>query len=85
MSILPPFKKNTGESNAWKRLLSFINKNDILYKYQFAFRAKHGPNIALMLIVDNILQALEKGEFVISVFIDFSQAFDTVNHDILFR
>ena len=37
-----------------------------------------------MAMRDNLIQALEKGEFVVGVFLDFSQAFDTVNHDILF-
>ena len=38
-----------------------------------------------ILIVDRILQAIDKGEFVIGVFLDFSKAFDTVNHNNLLR
>ena len=41
--------------------------------------------MALMAMMDNLIQALEKGEFVVGVFLDFSKAFDTVNHDILFE
>ena len=39
--------------------------------------------MALMAMMDNLIQALEKDEFVVGVFLDFSKAFDTVNHDIV--
>merc|ERR1712208_30340 len=41
--------------------------------------------MALLKLVDFISEALEKGEYVIGLFLDFSKAFDTVNHEILFR
>ena len=33
--------------------------------------------------MDYIVTAMERGDFVISIFLDFSKAFDTVNHQIL--
>ena len=33
--------------------------------------------------MDNLTQALEKGKYVVGVFLDFSKAFDTVDHEIL--
>ena len=38
-----------------------------------------------MAMMDNLIQTLKKGQFVVGVFLDFSKAFDTVNHDILFE
>ena len=38
-----------------------------------------------MFLTDKILNALENGEFVLGLFLDFSKAFDTVNHGILFQ
>ena len=35
--------------------------------------------------MDKITKSLENGEFVVGVFLDFSRAFDTVNHDILLQ
>ena len=35
--------------------------------------------------MDKISNALENGEYVLGLFLDFSKAFDTVNHDILFE
>ena len=68
----------------YNRLITFINAHDILYKYQFGFRADHSPNLALLFMIDKISDALENGEYVLGLFLDFSKAFDTVNHDILF-
>ena len=39
--------------------------------------------MALIMLVDKITEALDKGELVIGVFLDFSKAFDTVNHRLL--
>ena len=41
--------------------------------------------MALITIVDRITEALENGECVIGIFLDFSKAFDTVDHIILLR
>ena len=65
------------------RLTRFIVKNDILYKYQFGFRRSHSTTLALIDVVDNIRKNLHMGKKVAGVYIDFSKAFDTVNHDIL--
>ena len=41
--------------------------------------------MALMQLMDQLIKSLEKGETVIGVFLDFSKAFDTVDHDILLK
>ena len=84
VSVLPLFSKIL-ERLMYNRLLDFINKHNLLYKYQFGFRKQHSPNLALIILVDKISEALDKGDFVLGLFLDFSKAFDTVNHDILFK
>ena len=68
----------------YKRLLAFINEHNLLYCNQFGFRSNHSPNLALILLMDKISGALERGDYVLGLFLDFSKAFDTVDHDILF-
>ena len=41
--------------------------------------------MSLTCLVDKISNALEGGEYVLGLFLDFSKAFDTVHHDILFE
>ena len=71
------------EKVMYNRLISFLNKYKILYKYQFGFRKDHSTYLALMCLMDKLIKCLENGEHVVGVFLDFSKAFDTVDHDIL--
>ena len=83
VSVLPVFSKIL-ERIMYNQLLSFINKHKLLYSYQFGFRINHAPELALLCLADKISDALENGEYVLGLFLDFSKAFDTVNHEILF-
>ncbi len=66
-----------------KRLYKFLCDNNILYKYQFGFQPKLSTTLALVEIVHNIRNAIEKGEYTIGVYLDLTKAFDTVDHKIL--
>ena len=67
------------------RLRKFLQKFNILYEYQFGFRPGHSTNLALLNSVDSILANFDQGEIVVGIFIDFSKAFDSLDHDILLQ
>ena len=58
VSVLPLFSKIL-ERLMYSRLLSFINKHNIWYAFQFGFRMLHSPNLALIILVNRISKALE--------------------------
>ena len=74
---------NVFEKIMYDRLLDFVNKFDRLYAHQYGFRKNRSTYMALLPLVDNLTQALENGEHVVGVYLDFSNAFDTVDHMIL--
>lgn len=84
VSILSTFSK-IFERIMYNRLMSFINKHNLLYKFQFGFRKDYNTNLALITLIDKISDALDSGKNVVGVFLDFSKAFDTVNHEILLK
>jgi len=71
------------EKAFYKRLSSFVTHHKILYNLQFGFRESHSTHMAVIKLLDRVIDSLDKGEFAAAIFLDFSKAFDTVNHNIL--
>ena len=67
----------------YNRLLSFVNKHPLFYKYQFCFRKGYSTNFAMITLIQKISQALDEGNYVLGIFLDLSKAFDTVSHSFL--
>ena len=65
-----------------KRLCNFLDLHHILYDFQFGFRKHHSTALALIEVLDNIYEHLDKREYVIGIYLDLQKAFDTVNYDI---
>lgn len=65
------------------RLNKYLNKFNILKPCQFGFRAGSSTNLAILSLSDFIKHSIDAGFVVGSVFLDFTKAFDTINHVIL--
>ncbi len=66
-----------------KRLFSFLLKHNILYDKQYGFRPKRSTIDAITEFTADILPSLDGKQKCLSVYLDLSKAFDTINHDIL--
>ena len=84
VSVLPVFSKLL-ERLVYNRLISHINDNKLLHEYQFGFQKGKSTYLAIMMLVDKITEALDQGGSVVGEFLDFSKAFDTVDHKILLQ
>ena len=84
ISILSTINK-IFEKILYSRLISYIDKFQILYKYQYGFRKKYSTEQSLIEFVDQVRLSLDKQEMTCGIFIDLTKAFDTFNHQILIQ
>ena len=82
LSILPSISKIL-EKIYYNRLQTFINNNDIIIPSQHGFRNTRSTTSAILDVTDSILKSFDKKECKVGVFLDFTKAFDTVDHNIL--
>ena len=60
--------------------MSYLNKYQLLHKNQSGFRKNHSTELALILMTDTWLKAINEGKLVGCAMIDFRKAFDLVDH-----
>ena len=79
---MPAFSK-IFEKAVFTQLYEYFNKNNLLYKSQYGFRTLYSTELASLEIIDIIGKDLDNGKLPIGVFLDLSNAFDTLDHTIL--
>jgi len=84
ISILPAFSKLL-EKIVAKRLVHFLENNDILYKHQYGFRKNHSTIHPIMQFLKYVTDANDKPskDITLGLFLDLSKAFDTIHHKTL--
>ena len=84
ISLLPVISKVL-EKIVYTRVVAHLENNKILYTRQFGFRKKFSTIDTIHNFTNEVLQAFECGNFMISVFIDLKKAFDSMSHEILVK
>ena len=82
ISVLTCFSKVL-EKLMYKRLIDFVEENDILSKHQYGFRKNRSTEHAIIEFIDKVTRAIDERKYTASVFLDLSKAFDTIDHRIL--
>ena len=62
---------------------SYINSHNLCNTCQSAYRPGHSNETALLKVVDDLFLSLNKGNISVLALLDFSSAFDTIDHPIL--
>ena len=63
----------------FKRVYSFLEKSNLIFKRQFGFRSGYSSNHTIVNLVKRI-KYIDNDNYVWSLFIDLEKAFDTVDH-----
>ena len=62
---------------------SYLNSHNLCNTCQSAYRPGHSTETALLKVVDDLFLSLNKGNISVLALLDFSSAFDTIDHPIL--
>jgi len=79
MSLLPLLSK-IAEIHVSDKLTNFLEKFNVMDSNQFGFQRKRGTNDLLEVFASLINNSLNNHVHVLATFVDFSKAFDTLNH-----
>lgn len=82
ISILPAISK-IFERILYNQMYSYFTNNNIIPSTQCGFRKGFGTAVALTNVADDIIRACDKKMNSILILLDFSKAFDTINHALL--
>ena len=82
ISLLPSLSK-VFEHILHSQISSYLDSNSLLDPFQSGFRKNCGTTTALVKIVDDLKLSMTAKQFSVLVLLDFSKAFDTIDHNLL--
>lgn len=84
ISLLPALSK-IFEKVIFNQLYEYFHQKKLFYSAQYGFRKGHSTELASLELVDRIMIEMDKGKTPLSIFLDLSKAFDTLDHEILIQ
>ena len=82
ISLLPVISK-IFEKVVFLQVYEYFTENKLLYENQYGFRKYHSTELASLEFTDKIILNLDEGKIPVSLYLDLSKAFDTIDHSIL--
>ena len=83
VSSTPPLCPGQSALLLIRRALLLKNTQPPVFVRQSAFHRHHSTKTAVLIVHKYIIQAFDNGQLTVMLFLDFSSAFDTVDHDIM--
>ena len=71
------------EKVVFQQVYSYFTNNKLFYENQYGFRKHHSTELAAIELIDRISGYMDTGKIPISIFLDLSKAFDTLDSSIL--
>ena len=84
ISLLISFSKIL-EKLIYVRTVKFLNSSKMFSNFQFGFREKHTTTHAILHFINKVSYAMDNHMHTLGIFLDYSKAFDRVDHKILLR
>ena len=73
------------EKVMYKRTYNFLEHTGQLYNSQYGFRTGHSCENAVSELLAEIIKGKQEGLYTVSMFLDLSKAFDTLEHEVLLK
>ena len=84
ISLLPLLSKLL-ERVVYNQIWNFLDTFNLISESQYGFRRNRSTTMAVLENLDYVYDNLDQGNTVLSIFMDFSKAFDCIDHRLLLR
>ena len=71
------------EKIIFNQLTNYLSLNNILTDSRYGFRKNHSTQSAALELIDMLMIPMDKGKTPLAIFLNFSEAFDTLDREIL--